>query len=162
MRALHNGSTDDLEISPNLWAGVGLVRGGAGTALVGSHAEVADRIAEYHELGIDEFVLSGYPHLEEAWQVGEGVFPILRAPVRARAEAGTLLAFGTFAGLPGVRHLGLRPDAGVADRVARLRRGRPVVGGGHLVLTAVISLVAVIVMPRYIGWRPEWARTDPW
>ncbi|MBW0101653.1 LLM class flavin-dependent oxidoreductase [Pseudonocardia sp. KRD291] len=77
MRELHGGSTDDLEISPNLWAGVGLVRGGAGTALVGSHTEVADRIAEYHELGIDEFVLSGYPHLEEAWQVGEGVLPIL-------------------------------------------------------------------------------------
>ena len=60
------------------WAGVGLVRGGAGTALVGSHEEVADRIAEYHELGIDEFILSGYPHLEEAYQVGEGVMPGLR------------------------------------------------------------------------------------
>jgi len=67
MRALHNGTTTDLEIAPNLWAGVGLVRGGAGTALVGSHEEVADRIAEYHTLGIDEFILSGYPHLEEAW-----------------------------------------------------------------------------------------------
>jgi alkanesulfonate monooxygenase len=79
MTALHGGRTDDLEISPNLWAGVGLVRGGAGTALVGSHQEVADRIAEYHELGIDEFILSGYPHLEEAYQVGEGVLPALRA-----------------------------------------------------------------------------------
>ena len=54
------------------------MRGGAGTALVGSHEEVADRIAEYHELGIDEFILSGYPHLEEAYQVGEGVTPVLR------------------------------------------------------------------------------------
>jgi alkanesulfonate monooxygenase len=78
MTALHGGRTDSLEISPNLWAGVGLVRGGAGTALVGSHEEVADRIAEYHELGIDEFILSGYPHLEEAYQVGEGVMPVLR------------------------------------------------------------------------------------
>ena len=78
MRALHNGTTTDLEIAPNLWAGVGLVRGGAGTALVGSHEEVADRIAEYHALGIDEFILSGYPHLEEAWWFGEGVLPILR------------------------------------------------------------------------------------
>jgi alkanesulfonate monooxygenase len=77
MLALHGGSADDLEISPNLWAGVGLVRGGAGTALVGSHEQVAERIAEYHELGIDEFVLSGYPHLEEAYQVGEGVLPLL-------------------------------------------------------------------------------------
>ncbi|MFE3598039.1 LLM class flavin-dependent oxidoreductase [Streptomyces sp. NPDC059142] len=77
MLALHGGSRDDLEISPNLWAGVGLVRGGAGTALVGSHAEVADRIEEYHELGIEHFVLSGYPHLEEAYWFGEGVTPVL-------------------------------------------------------------------------------------
>jgi alkanesulfonate monooxygenase len=78
MTALHDGRSDALEVSPNLWAGVGLVRGGAGTALVGSHEEVADRIAEYHELGIDEFILSGYPHLEEAYRVGEGVIPVLR------------------------------------------------------------------------------------
>jgi alkanesulfonate monooxygenase len=79
MVELHGGRTDALEVYPNLWAGVGLVRGGAGTALVGSHTEVADRIAEYHELGIDYFVLSGYPHLESAYQVGEGVLPILRS-----------------------------------------------------------------------------------
>ncbi|WP_329172778.1 LLM class flavin-dependent oxidoreductase [Streptomyces sp. NBC_01477] len=79
MLALHGGSTADLEISPNLWAGIGLVRGGAGTALVGSHTEVADRIAEYHALGIDEFVLSGHPHLEEAYWFGEGVLPLLQA-----------------------------------------------------------------------------------
>jgi alkanesulfonate monooxygenase len=78
MVELHGGRTESLEIYPNLWAGVGLVRGGAGTALVGSHEEVVDRIAEYHELGIDEFILSGYPHLEEAYRVGEGVIPVLR------------------------------------------------------------------------------------
>jgi alkanesulfonate monooxygenase len=77
MLDLHGGSRDGLEISPNLWAGVGLVRGGAGTALVGSHEEVADRIAEYHALGLGEFILSGYPHLEEAYWFGEGVLPIL-------------------------------------------------------------------------------------
>jgi alkanesulfonate monooxygenase len=79
MRELHGGSRDGLEIAPNLWAGVGLVRGGAGTALVGSHTEVADRIEEYAELGISEFILSGYPHLEEAYWFGEGVLPILAA-----------------------------------------------------------------------------------
>ena len=78
MAALHGGSTDKLEIHPNIWAGIGLVRGGAGTALVGSHTEVADRIEEYHGLGFDEFILSGYPHLEEAYWFGEGVMPILR------------------------------------------------------------------------------------
>lgn len=78
MVELHGGQRDRLEVYPNLWAGIGLLRGGAGTALVGSHREVADRIAEYHGLGITEFIFSGYPHLEEAYQFGEGVMPILR------------------------------------------------------------------------------------
>jgi alkanesulfonate monooxygenase len=78
MTALHEGRTADLEISPNLWAGYGLVRGGAGTALVGSHTEVADRIAEYHALGIDHFILSGQPHVEEAYWFAEGTGAILR------------------------------------------------------------------------------------
>ncbi|RBM16146.1 LLM class flavin-dependent oxidoreductase [Streptomyces sp. PT12] len=77
MLALHGGSRDALEIHPGLWAGIGLVRGGAGTALVGSHEEVADLIAEYQALGIEEFVLSGYPHLEAAYWFGEGVLPRL-------------------------------------------------------------------------------------
>jgi alkanesulfonate monooxygenase len=77
MSALHGGSRDKLEISPNLWAGVGLVRGGAGTALVGSAAQVAARIKEYQALGIDSFILSGYPHLEEAYRFAELVFPLL-------------------------------------------------------------------------------------
>ena len=83
MLALNNGSRDGLEIHPNVWAGVGLVRGGAGTALVGSHEEVADRIEEYAALGIEEFVLSAYPHLEGAYHFGEGVLPVLekRGPV---------------------------------------------------------------------------------
>jgi alkanesulfonate monooxygenase len=73
------GSARELEIYPNLWTGVGLVRGGAGTALVGSHEQVADLIDEYAALGIEEFILSGYPHLEEAYWFGEGVLPVLRA-----------------------------------------------------------------------------------
>ncbi|MBF4160226.1 LLM class flavin-dependent oxidoreductase [Nocardioides acrostichi] len=77
MLELSGGTRSDLEIHPNVWAGVGLVRGGAGTALVGSHEEVADRIEEYADLGIEEFVLSAYPHLEGAYWFGEGVLPIL-------------------------------------------------------------------------------------
>jgi alkanesulfonate monooxygenase len=76
MASLHGDGS--LEIHPNVWAGIGLVRGGAGTALVGSHEEVADRIGEYHRLGFDELILSGYPHLEEAYWFGEGVLPLLR------------------------------------------------------------------------------------
>jgi alkanesulfonate monooxygenase len=79
MAALHQGRTDRLEIYPNLWAGYGLVRGGAGTAIVGSHQQVAERIAEYHALGLSHFILSGQPHLEEAYWFGEGVIPLLRA-----------------------------------------------------------------------------------
>jgi len=78
MVSLHGGTRDDLTIAPNLWAGIGLVRGGAGTALVGSHEQIADRIEEYHDLGFDEFILSGHPHLEEAYWFAEGVMPILR------------------------------------------------------------------------------------
>ncbi|AOY93623.1 alkanesulfonate monooxygenase, FMNH(2)-dependent [Cupriavidus sp. USMAA2-4] len=88
MAALHAGgakrSREALEISPNLWAGVGLVRGGAGTALVGDAKTVAARMAEYAELGIDTFVLSGYPHLEEAYRFAELVFPLLPRAVREK------------------------------------------------------------------------------
>lgn len=79
MTALHGGRLDNLEVYPNLWAGVGLVRGGAGTSLVGSHEEVANLLCEYHSAGFDEFILSGYPHLEEAYWFAEGVLPLLRA-----------------------------------------------------------------------------------
>jgi len=78
MQGLHGGRREDLVVAPNLWAGIGLVRGGAGTALVGDHDEVAARIAEYHELGFDEFILSGHPHLEEAFWFGEHVRPRLQ------------------------------------------------------------------------------------
>ncbi|AZS51489.1 alkanesulfonate monooxygenase, FMNH(2)-dependent [Entomomonas moraniae] len=75
--ALHQGKREKLEISPNLWAGVGLVRGGAGTALVGDPETVAARLKEYADLGVDTFVLSGYPHLEESIRFAELVFPLL-------------------------------------------------------------------------------------
>jgi alkanesulfonate monooxygenase len=77
MAALNGGRRDKLEVSPNLWAGVGLVRGGAGTALVGDPQTVARRMREYMEIGIDSFILSGYPHLEEAYRFAELVTPLL-------------------------------------------------------------------------------------
>ncbi|KMW48390.1 FMNH2-dependent alkanesulfonate monooxygenase [Ralstonia insidiosa] len=94
MAALHAGgakrSRADLEISPNLWAGVGLVRGGAGTALVGDPQTVAARMKEYADLGIDTFVLSGYPHLEEAYRFAELVFPLLPRSVREKLPGNVL------------------------------------------------------------------------
>jgi alkanesulfonate monooxygenase len=77
MTQLHHGKREVLEISPNLWAGIGLVRGGAGTALVGDPDTVAARMQEYADLGIDTFILSGYPHLEEAYRTAELLFPRL-------------------------------------------------------------------------------------
>ncbi|TJZ69362.1 FMNH2-dependent alkanesulfonate monooxygenase [Chitiniphilus eburneus] len=77
MAQLHGGRRDNLEVAPNLWAGVGLVRGGAGTALVGSPEEVAARMKEYADLGIETFIFSGYPHLEEAYRVADLLFPLL-------------------------------------------------------------------------------------
>jgi alkanesulfonate monooxygenase len=87
MQALHGGRRDKLEISPNLWAGVGLVRGGAGTALVGDPQTVAARIKEYMAIGIDTFILSGYPHLEESYRFAELVFPLLPMAHGKRREA---------------------------------------------------------------------------
>jgi alkanesulfonate monooxygenase len=86
MASLVQGNISNLEISPNLWAGIGLVRSGAGTALVGDPSIVAQRMLEYADLGIETFILSGYPHLEEAYRVAELLFPLL--PL-SHADSGT-------------------------------------------------------------------------
>lgn len=94
MAALHGGRRDRLEVAPNLWAGVGLVRGGAGTALVGDPDTVAARMREYQDLGIETFVMSGYPHLEEAIRFAELVFPLIgKDAVTLRGVAQTGGAF---------------------------------------------------------------------
>jgi len=89
----------DLRVGPNLWAGVGLARGGAATALVGTPQQVADRIKEYQDLGIENFVFSGYPHLEESYRVAESLFPLLpvtrpQAVQQAAPEVSFLSPFG--------------------------------------------------------------------
>ncbi len=94
MSELHGGKRENLEISPNLWAGVGLVRGGAGTALVGDPETVAARMREYADLGIETFILSGYPHLEEAYRVAELLFP--RLPLAQPPAAQQQVMFSPF------------------------------------------------------------------
>lgn len=101
MAALHGGkgrTRAELEIYPNLWAGVGLVRGGAGTALVGDPEQVAARMEQYARLGIDTFILSGYPHLEEAYRFSELVFPRLPGHVRDRIGSPLTGPFGEIVG----------------------------------------------------------------
>jgi alkanesulfonate monooxygenase len=104
MNALHSGGRrDKLEIAPNLWAGIGLVRGGAGTALVGDPRTVARRLRDYQALGIDTVIASGYPHLEEAYKTAELLFPELGI-ADARHSAGHRTAAGEF----GISGTGIR------------------------------------------------------
>jgi alkanesulfonate monooxygenase len=112
MARLHNGRRDKLEISPNLWAGVGLVRGGAGTALVGNPEQVAERMREYMALGIDRFILSGYPHLEECYRFAELVFPLLPLKPATGGRRGSARNAGPFGEIVAnaVAPSGLRPE----------------------------------------------------
>jgi alkanesulfonate monooxygenase len=96
MVQLHGGQRDKLEISPNLWAGVGLVRGGAGTALVGNPEQVATRMKEYIDLGVERFILSGYPHLEECYRFAELVFPLLPLTATTGNDLGRARNAGPF------------------------------------------------------------------
>ena len=126
MAQLHGGRRDKLEISPNLWAGVGLVRGGAGTALVGDPQTVAARIREYQDVGIDTFILSGYPHLEEAYRFAELVFPLLSLAAAEQRDAAS-------ASIPG--------------RSAKPSPTTPAAGEGIAVMSLIESL------PRVRAWR---------
>lgn len=82
MSALHNNikpeNPRDLEIYPGLWAGIGLVRPGPGTAIVGSPETVERVLKEYQDIGVDVFILSGFPLLEEAYRFSELVLPRLQ------------------------------------------------------------------------------------
>ncbi len=72
---LREESDDDGYVEPNLWTGVGRARSGAGAAIVGDPDEVAAKLDAYRRVGIDAFILSGYPHIEECSRVGDGVLP---------------------------------------------------------------------------------------
>lgn len=67
-----------LWIAENLWGGFGLIAGGPALGFVGSFESIADRFAEYRRLGVSEFIVSGFPNLEEAHWVADGLMPELR------------------------------------------------------------------------------------
>ncbi|MGE8314085.1 MAG: LLM class flavin-dependent oxidoreductase [Pseudomonas putida] len=77
---------DDFFIHPNVWTGFGYIGVPPGCALVGSYANVVARIREYHSIGVDLFFLAGYPHLEEAYRIGEHILPHFRAQRAALAR----------------------------------------------------------------------------
>jgi alkanesulfonate monooxygenase len=81
--ALRRGTGfEDLIVGPNVWAGLGLARGGPSCAFVGSYANVAERILEYHANGVTTFILAGTPHLEEGLRVGQEVLPLVHQALR--------------------------------------------------------------------------------
>jgi alkanesulfonate monooxygenase len=81
-------------LGPNLWAGIGKARLGVGTALVGSGESVAARLREYVDEGIDTFILSGYPHLEEAQRFGRYVMPHFAGDATVPVAPAELVAAG--------------------------------------------------------------------
>ncbi len=64
-------------VEPHLWTGIGRARSGCGAALVGSTDQVLSEIEAYQKMGIRAFILSGYPHLDEAGHFGRRVLPEL-------------------------------------------------------------------------------------
>jgi len=76
---LRDAADDDGFVEDHLWTGVGRARSGAGAAIVGDPDQVVATIAAYREIGIDSFILSGYPHLDACERVAADVLPGIRA-----------------------------------------------------------------------------------
>ncbi len=68
----------DHRVGPHLWNGLSEVRVNCGTAIVGTPEQAADVLHSYQRLGFQEFILSGFPHVEECHRVSEQVLPLLR------------------------------------------------------------------------------------
>lgn len=75
---LRGASDDEGYVEEHLWTGIGRARSGCGAAIVGDPEQVAAKIRRYAELGMESFILSGYPHREECRRFGELVMPLLR------------------------------------------------------------------------------------
>jgi alkanesulfonate monooxygenase len=73
--ALREGSTSDGYAEPGLWTGVGRARSGCGAAIVGDPDQVLAKLNDYRGMGIEAFILSGYPHAAEADLFARHVLP---------------------------------------------------------------------------------------
>jgi alkanesulfonate monooxygenase len=74
---LREAAGTDGFIEDNLWTGIGKARSGCGAAIVGTPTQVAEKIRRYHAMGIEAFILSGYPHVNEAQRFASTVLPLL-------------------------------------------------------------------------------------
>jgi alkanesulfonate monooxygenase len=75
--ALRETASDDGYAEANLWTGVGRARSGCGAAIVGDPDQVLAKIQSYRQMGIEAFILSGYPHAAEADLFARHVLPKL-------------------------------------------------------------------------------------
>ena len=75
--ALREGAADDGYAEANLWTGIGRARSGCGAAIVGDPDQVLAKLQAYRDLGIEAFILSGYPHAAEADLFARHVLPRL-------------------------------------------------------------------------------------
>ena len=74
---------EDHRLGRHLWNGLSEVRVNCGSALVGTADQVADELVGYWRLGIDEFILSGFPHVEECERAAEELLPLLKDRIEA-------------------------------------------------------------------------------
>lgn len=75
---LRSSANEDGFIEPSLWTGIGKARSGCGAAIVGTPEQVIEKIRRYQAMGIEAFIFSGYPHVDEARRFAELVLPHLQ------------------------------------------------------------------------------------
>jgi alkanesulfonate monooxygenase len=71
-------AASDGYVEDNLWTGIGRARSGCGAAIVGDPDQVLAKLQAYQAIGMEAFVLSGYPHAAEADLFARHVLPRLK------------------------------------------------------------------------------------
>jgi len=88
MDLFNQSAQDNYVIAPNMWAGLSAIRGGGAVAFVGTPQQITERILEFVDIGVTSFILSGYPHLEEAEISGRLLMPLLKQKLAERGLSG--------------------------------------------------------------------------